>query len=333
MFRFHFLPRLIARLLAEPAFGLGSFAGVRVRLHPSALFTLVIGTVALARGAGALVAPGAPLESAAFAAAVAALVFLSLVAPEIARAAVGHDHVEVTLHLLGAKAEGDDPRTPRAEAHAAAAGFFTNVGIAGAAAGAWRLAANDPRLEAVAAGAAIVAATNVFLIAVQVIPSLPTHGGRMLRSMLWAVNGDRRRATWIAARNGRWFALAMIAAGIATLIAGYGEGLALVAAGWFVGESAHGTAAAARATLVQRYPASASGTAAAPFGPERAGNRQARKPRTASTRIPGTLASAPNEPPVQSGASSTVTSSNAEEVRKPLTGTDQSSASDQFHPA
>jgi Zn-dependent protease len=337
MFRFQFLPREIARLLAEPALVLGSFGGVRVRIHASAVFTFVIAAVALSRALGTVVLPELPLAAGGFAAAVVGFAFLSLGVHELARAAVGGGREpQLTLYLLGAQAEGGEPETPRAEAKAAAAGLLANVALAVLAGCAWQISAGAGTHPAITTGLALVAIANACLLVLHVLPVLPLDGGRMLRSALWAVGGDRRRATWLASRNGRWFALGIIATGASILIAGYALGLVLILAGWFVGESSHGTAAAARAALIQRFRGSGPGSGApppSPFGPERAGSRHVRKPAVASTRRPGTLASAPKDPPVQSGASPTVTSSRADGVESPLTGTDQSKASDQFHPA
>jgi Zn-dependent protease len=337
MFRFQFLPREIARLLAEPAFVLGSLGGVRVRVHASALFTFVIAAVSLAHAVGPVVLPGVPLAAGAFAAVLVTLAFVSVGAHELARAAaVGGGEARLTLFLLGAHAEGAEPQTPRAEAKAAAAGLLASGALTALAAWTWRLAASAGAHPALTAGAALVAVANAGLLVVHVLPVLPLDGGRMLRSALWAAGADRRRATWLASRSGRWFALGIIAAGASMLMAGYALGLVPILVGWFVGESSHGTAAAARAALVQRFRGGSSGggaPASSPFGPERAVSRHVRKPAAASTTRPGTLASAPKEPPVQSGASSRETSRSADGVDSPLTGTDQSSASDQFHPA
>jgi Zn-dependent protease len=337
MFRFQFLSREITRLLAEPALALGSFGGVHVRLHASAVFTFIIAAVALSRAVGTLVLPDLPLAAGGFAAVLVGFAFLSLGAHELARAAAGGGReARLTLYLLGAQAQGAEPESPRAEAKSAGAALLASAGMAALAGLAWEVAARGGAHSSITTGAALVAIANACLLVLHVLPVLPLDGGRMLRSALWAAGADRRRATWLAARNGRWFALGIIAAGVSMLMAGYALGLVPILAGWFVGESSHGTAAAARAALVHRFGGSSSGGGApapSPFGPERAVSRHVRKPAAASTTRPGTLASAPKEPPVQSGASSRATSRSADGVDSPLTGTDQSSASDQFHPA
>lgn len=320
MFRFRFLPRLILRFQSEPSLPLGALAGVRLRAHPSTLFGVAVVVLALDHGIvrRAVSDPG---EAVALCLALAGSLLLSLTARAVAggraaraRSAPGTKPV-VTLHLLGASVVAPAPESPRDDGRRAAAGLVTSLGLALGGAAAWIAWAGKPGFGAAAAVAAFLAVSNALIVSIHAFPAFPLDAGRFLRAALWRVGGDRHRATWLAARNSRWFAFAILATGVAALVYGSGVGALLLLVGWFVGESAEGFRVSSREALVRGLAAAASSTALAapvapvtrpqsrspapPFGPDRAGNRQAKKPRTQSTSKPGTLASAPNDPPVQ----------------------------------
>ena len=82
-----------------------------------------------------------------------------------------------------------------------------------------------PPLDVVAAVARFLGTINLALAAFNLLPGFPLDGGRVLRSIIWAVRGDRAKATPIAARGGQLVAGLFVLWGVAQ----YSEGDAL----WF----------------------------------------------------------------------------------------------------
>jgi Zn-dependent protease len=92
---------------------------------------------------------------------------------------------------------------------------------------------------------------NVLLLAFNLLPAFPLDGGRMVRSAVWRVTGQRRRGTIAAARLGQALALLLGALGVYLLVAaGSFSGLYTAGLGWIL--YAEARAAIARAGLEQR---------------------------------------------------------------------------------
>jgi Zn-dependent protease/predicted transcriptional regulator len=119
----------------------------------------------------------------------------------------------ITLFLLGGVANlKKEPPSAKAEFFMAAAGPATSVVIGVAGLGFAFLL--DPRMalpnaEAVQAVAAYLGTVNLYLAAFNMVPGFPLDGGRVLRSVIWAITGNRTRATTVAARGGQLVALAL----------------------------------------------------------------------------------------------------------------------------
>ncbi len=82
---------------------------------------------------------------------------------------------------------------------------------------------------------------NVLLLVFNLIPAFPLDGGRVARSVVWKVTGDKRRGTTVAARMGQAFALLLAAFGL-WWVMGYGSfgGLWLLAMAYLLWQSARG---------------------------------------------------------------------------------------------
>jgi Zn-dependent protease len=86
---------------------------------------------------------------------------------------------------------------------------------------------------------------NVLLLAFNLIPAFPLDGGRIARSIVWKVTGDKVRGTRVSAKMGEGFAL-LLAGGALWLLLAYHSftGLWLIAIAFLLWQSA-------RAALVQ----------------------------------------------------------------------------------
>jgi Zn-dependent protease len=82
---------------------------------------------------------------------------------------------------------------------------------------------------------------NVLLLLFNLVPAFPLDGGRVARSVVWRVTGDKRRATQTAARMGQGFAIILAGVGLWWLLSGgaFG-GLWLLALAYLLWQSARG---------------------------------------------------------------------------------------------
>jgi Zn-dependent protease/CBS domain-containing protein len=127
----------------------------------------------------------------------------------------------ITLFIFGGVAEmGDEPPSAKVEFWMAIAGplssfllaiIFYLIYVQGLAAK-WTLPVNGV--------IRYLAYINVLLAVFNLLPAFPLDGGRVLRSILWGIWDDLRRATRVSAVIGSAFGLGLIALGIFQLIGG-----------------------------------------------------------------------------------------------------------------
>ncbi|MGH2829979.1 MAG: site-2 protease family protein [Actinomycetota bacterium] len=142
----------------------------------------------------------------------------------------------IVLFMLGGVSQiGRDAEEPRQEYLVALAGPLASLVLAGILAAATRVAGQP--FDGVWGTLAVV---NVALAMFNLIPGFPLDGGRVFRSSVWALTGDRVRATRWAAVGGRVVGAGFIAGSIAYMLWAAGEvgdavqGVWFAVFGWFL---------------------------------------------------------------------------------------------------
>ncbi|MEX2247529.1 MAG: site-2 protease family protein [Dehalococcoidia bacterium] len=169
---------------------------------------------------------------------VAAVFFLSVLAHELSHAIISNRNKlpvrSITLFVFGGVAnlsrEPDDAAT---EFRIAIVGPLTSLGLGALFAVAW--VALLPFSEGLAGISANLALINTSLAVFNMLPGFPLDGGRVFRSIVWARNRDRLRATRLASRVGEWIAYGIMGIGVAfTLFGGYLSGVWFLLIGFFL---------------------------------------------------------------------------------------------------
>jgi Zn-dependent protease len=142
----------------------------------------------------------------------------------------------ITLFLFGGVAEmEDEPPSARSEFLMAIAGPAVSAGLVGLF---WFLAGltEGPALVSLLKQLAVV---NLLLLLFNLVPAFPLDGGRVFRSVLWAVMGDLHRATWWASLTGQAFSMLLIGLGLLSIFSGaVFQGLWLCLVGMFLNNAA-----------------------------------------------------------------------------------------------
>jgi Zn-dependent protease len=127
----------------------------------------------------------------------------------------------ITLFIFGGVAEmSDEPPSAKVEFLMAIAGPLSSLAIAGVSyliylggiSAAWPLPVNGV--------IRYLAYINVLLAIFNILPAFPLDGGRVLRSILWAIKKDLRWATRVSSTVGSIFGIMLIVLGIFQFIGG-----------------------------------------------------------------------------------------------------------------
>ena len=146
----------------------------------------------------------------------------------------------ITLLFIGGLAElAREPDDARTELKIALAGPAVSVALCGLyALAAWT--AGSFHFLAVNRMFGWLAGINGVLVLFNAIPGYPLDGGRVLRALLWARDGNLRRATYAASRVGIAFSWLLMALGIFLLTRGRWDAFVYILIGIFLKNAAEG---------------------------------------------------------------------------------------------
>jgi Zn-dependent protease/CBS domain-containing protein len=177
----------------------------------------------------------------------AGLFFVTLLLHELAHSLVAQKRglkvTGITLFALGGVSQiQDDATDAKTEFWVAIAGPIASVviglGCLGIALGFGWQRSTDPQ-NVVTAVLVWLGYINISLAVFNLIPAFPLDGGRVLRSIIWAITKNQVRATRIAARIGEVVALLFVVDGIWKYFSGGGLGALWIAfIGWFLLDAA-----------------------------------------------------------------------------------------------
>ena len=226
----------------QGSFKVGTLAGIQIRVHYTWIFAVGLIAWSLAQGyfpmTNARLSPGTDL---ALGVAAALLLFGSVLVHELGHSIVARARglrVEnITLFIFGGVSSiAQEAATARDEFLVAVVGPLTSAVLAALF---WVLGQVAPPASAMAALANYLAFTNLLLGVFNILPGFPLDGGRVLRSIVWAVTGDPLRATRVASYVGQALAFLMIWWGVVRVLNGdlFG-GLWIGFIGWFLNTGA-----------------------------------------------------------------------------------------------
>jgi Zn-dependent protease/predicted transcriptional regulator len=173
----------------------------------------------------------------------AVLFFGSVLVHELAHAVVSEARgirvQDITLFLFGGATRARvESRGPRDEFLIALVGPLTSgllAGLFGILAGLGSGVLSSP----LAGTFGYLAWTNLLLAGFNLVPGFPLDGGRLLRSAIWKATGSLSRATRIASMAGQVVGWLLVAAGVASLLAGdLAGGIWFAFIGWFLVQAA-----------------------------------------------------------------------------------------------
>ncbi len=186
------------------------------------------------------------------------LLFASLIVHELGHALVarrlGIEVKRIDLFLFGGLTQmSRDAATPGEDFKIAVAGPVATVGVIlvclavdVALVGGHRLVHaitldSGIQITPVLLSLSLLLPMNVLLLLFNIVPAFPLDGGRIARSIIWRITGDKTRGTRISARLGQGFAVLLAGVGIWLLVALHTfGGLWLIAMAYLLGQSARG---------------------------------------------------------------------------------------------
>jgi Zn-dependent protease/CBS domain-containing protein len=221
----------------------GRVAGIEVRVDSSWVVIALLITYSMYLRLSALYPELSGGGAVGLAVLSAVLFFGSVLVHELAHALVAQARgirvQDITLFLFGGATRARvESRGPGDEFLIALVGPLTSgllAGLFGIVAG----LGHDVLSSPVAGTLGYLAWTNLVLAAFNLVPGFPLDGGRLLRSAIWKATGSLARATRVASLSGQGVGWLLVAAGVASLLAGdLAGGIWFAFIGWFLVQAA-----------------------------------------------------------------------------------------------
>jgi Zn-dependent protease len=225
------------------ALSLGRIFGIEIELDYSWFIIFILVAWSLAVGYFPQGYPGWPAGLYWGVGLVTSLLFFgSVLAHELAHSLMARRHGtpvrSIRLFIFGGVSQiTEEPKSARDEFRFTIAGPLTSLALGLVFGGIWwAMRGRDHPLAALAQWLSFV---NFMLAGFNLIPGFPLDGGRLFRSLVWAITKDLRRATQLAAAIGRAVAFLFILAGVMLIFRGlWINGLWLAFIGWFLENAA-----------------------------------------------------------------------------------------------
>jgi Zn-dependent protease len=222
---------------------IGKIFGIDIYIHISWLIIIVLLTWSLAVGWFPVLYHGFSAITYWILGFIAAiLLFVSVLLHELAHSVVararGLPVKNITLYIFGGVSNIErEPGSPGIEFQIAVVGPLTSLLIGALALVLFYLLGQNT--SALGAILWYLGIANILLGIFNLIPGFPLDGGRVLRSIVWKIDGNLRRATRIVTVVGQIIAYLFILVGIWLFFAGYFiDGLWFGFIGWFLLSSA-----------------------------------------------------------------------------------------------
>jgi Zn-dependent protease len=221
------------------SFKIGRIFGIDIGVHWSWVFILLIVTWSFATGVLEHYYPGWSASARwGVGALISVIFFVSILLHELSHSVVanraGLPVQNITLFVFGGVSNlTREPDSPGLEFRIAVVGPLTSLALGALFAAGW--AVFVPFNAAVAGISAYLALINVSLGVFNMLPGFPLDGGRVFRSIVWARNHDRLRATHTASTLGQWIAYGVMGIGVVyTFFGGLFSGIWFLLIGFFL---------------------------------------------------------------------------------------------------
>ena len=218
---------------------IGQLAGIPFYINPSWFLVFALVTLQFATGQlPAFVGGQQGWVYWVLAAVIALLFFASVIAHELGHSLVSRAYGipvrSITLHMFGGVAQlGREVRRAREEFWIALAGPAVSLLLA-VLFGVCGLLLEDA-MYTLGRSLLLLAILNVSVVVFNMVPGFPLDGGRVLRSIVWGITGDYRKASKIAAVGGRLVGSLFILLGVYLAVSEGDLGnLWLALIGWFL---------------------------------------------------------------------------------------------------